>query len=106
MKWILHDWTDEKCVKILKNCWRALPEKGKVILIEMVTPEEPRGGDVRSNITFDFDMLMLSQCSGGKERTKAEFQDLALASGFTRCHFMSCASPYWVIEFHKAEATP
>uniref|UniRef100_A0A1J3I4N3 Caffeic acid 3-O-methyltransferase n=3 Tax=Noccaea caerulescens TaxID=107243 RepID=A0A1J3I4N3_NOCCA len=27
MKWILHDWTDEYCIKILKNCWKSLPEK-------------------------------------------------------------------------------
>ncbi|CAL9760383.1 unnamed protein product [Musa acuminata subsp. burmannicoides] len=29
LKWILHDWSDEHCVKILKNCWKALPEKGR-----------------------------------------------------------------------------
>ncbi|XP_019091399.1 PREDICTED: indole glucosinolate O-methyltransferase 4-like [Camelina sativa] len=28
-KWILHDWNDEDCVKILRNCWKSLPEKGK-----------------------------------------------------------------------------
>ncbi|KAJ8626230.1 hypothetical protein MRB53_019537 [Persea americana] len=29
MKWILHDWSDEQCMKLLKNCLKALPDFGK-----------------------------------------------------------------------------
>nr|POE55748.1 caffeic acid 3-o-methyltransferase [Quercus suber] len=29
MKWILHDWNDEHCVKLLKNCYNAIPHDGK-----------------------------------------------------------------------------
>ncbi|WJX63724.1 hypothetical protein P8452_48579 [Trifolium repens] len=29
LKWILHDWNDEECVKILKNCKDAIAKKGK-----------------------------------------------------------------------------
>merc|ERR1711933_613960 len=37
MKWILHDWSDEACVKILKNCRKAIPEEtGRVVLVEIV----------------------------------------------------------------------
>ncbi|KAK9233151.1 hypothetical protein WN943_023400 [Citrus x changshan-huyou] len=32
MKWILLDWSDDQRVKILKNCYDALPESGKVIV--------------------------------------------------------------------------
>lgn len=32
----MHDWGDEDCVKILKNCRKAIPEKtGKVIVVEV-----------------------------------------------------------------------
>ena len=82
---ILHGWTDEECVKILKNCWKSLPDNGKVVVIERVTPEEAENGDINANIAFDMDMLMLTQCSGGKERSRAEFEALAAASGFTHC---------------------
>ncbi|KAF5761876.1 putative trans-resveratrol di-O-methyltransferase [Helianthus annuus] len=37
--WILHEWSDEKCVKILKQCKEAIPNKetrGKLIIIDMV----------------------------------------------------------------------
>ncbi|MFS8027894.1 putative trans-resveratrol di-O-methyltransferase [Helianthus anomalus] len=36
LKWILHDCSDEKCVKILKQCKEAIPSKenrGKLIII-------------------------------------------------------------------------
>ncbi|KAF3773691.1 Acetylserotonin O-methyltransferase [Nymphaea thermarum] len=37
MKWILHEWSDEGCIKILKQCRTAIPEDtGKVILVEAV----------------------------------------------------------------------
>ena len=38
MKWIVHDWNEEQSVAIMKNCHRALPENGKLILIEAVVP--------------------------------------------------------------------
>uniref|UniRef100_M1D3K7 Resveratrol O-methyltransferase n=1 Tax=Solanum tuberosum TaxID=4113 RepID=M1D3K7_SOLTU len=39
LKWILHDWSDEECIKILKKCKEAIPRKekgGKVFIIDMV----------------------------------------------------------------------
>ena len=38
-QWVLHDWGDAECVKILKNCRKAIPsreEGGKVIILDMV----------------------------------------------------------------------
>ncbi|XP_010428832.1 PREDICTED: indole glucosinolate O-methyltransferase 1-like [Camelina sativa] len=101
MKWILHDWKDELCIKILKNCWKSLPEKGKVIIVEMITPTEPRSGDFSSNAVFAMDLLMLTQCSGGKERSLSQFESLAFASGFVRCDIICLAYSYSVIELHK-----
>ncbi|MED6184504.1 Flavone 3'-O-methyltransferase 1 [Stylosanthes scabra] len=36
MKWILHDWSDEQCMKVLKNCHKAIPEDGKVIVVDTI----------------------------------------------------------------------
>ncbi|KAH0636389.1 hypothetical protein KY290_036830 [Solanum tuberosum] len=36
LKWVLHDWNDEECIKILKKCKEEIPSKekgGKVIII-------------------------------------------------------------------------
>ncbi|CAN6931890.1 unnamed protein product [Brassica oleracea var. botrytis] len=101
MKWILHDWTDDHCIKILKNCWKSLPEKGKVIILERIALAEPKGGDLLSDIVFAMDLLMLTQCSGGKERSLSQFENLAFESGFIRCEVICPAYSYSVIEFHK-----
>ncbi|MED6129494.1 hypothetical protein PIB30_108530, partial [Stylosanthes scabra] len=45
LKWILHDWNDEECLKILKNCKEAIMSKGKggkVIIIDMVIMEDDK----------------------------------------------------------------
>ncbi|CAH8381577.1 unnamed protein product [Eruca vesicaria subsp. sativa] len=101
MKLILHDWTDEHCIKLLKNCWKSLPEKGKVIVVDMITPTEPKGSDLFSNTVFAMDMLMLTQCSGGKERSFSQLENLAHGSGFVKCEIVCLAYSYSVIEFHK-----
>ncbi|KFK29765.1 hypothetical protein AALP_AA7G176100 [Arabis alpina] len=101
IKWILHVMTDDDCVKILQNCWKSLPEKGKVIIVDIVTPIEPKKEDPFSNIVSSMDMLMLTQCSGGKERSLSQFEALASASGFLNCEIICVAYAYSVIEFYK-----
>ncbi|CAD5193140.1 unnamed protein product [Musa acuminata subsp. malaccensis] len=41
LKWILHDWNDEQCARISRNCWKALPEGGKLIVVEYILPSIP-----------------------------------------------------------------
>ncbi|PKI36108.1 hypothetical protein CRG98_043500 [Punica granatum] len=37
LKNVLHDWGDEECVKILKNCKKAIPKnRGKLIIVDVV----------------------------------------------------------------------
>ena len=45
-KWILHDWSDEKCVEILRNCKKAIPETGRVIVLETIVPREVNNTDI------------------------------------------------------------
>ncbi|KAF2296676.1 hypothetical protein GH714_001113 [Hevea brasiliensis] len=100
LKWILHDWSDEHCLKLLKNCWEALPSDGKVIVVESILPMAPEN-IVSSHIVYKQDLFMLAQTPGGKERTQKEFEDLALKSGFSSCEVICCAYNSWVIEFYK-----
>ena len=69
MKYILHDWNDEECVKILANCRAAMNEKGKVLVVDNVvlTGNDPSWGKL-----LDIQMLII----GGRERTKQEFATL------------------------------
>lgn len=92
---ILHDWSDEHCLKLLKNCWEALPSNGKVFIVESLLPVAPE------NIVFEQDLFMLAQNPGGKERTQKEFEALAKNSVFSGCEIICCAYNSWVMEFPR-----
>ncbi|KFK29762.1 hypothetical protein AALP_AA7G175700 [Arabis alpina] len=95
MKWILHEVGRRLC----KNSKKLLEEsfgKRKVIIVETVTPIEPKNEDLFSNIACSMDMLMLTQCSCGKKRSFSEFANLAYASGFLNCEIICNAYPYSV----------
>ncbi|KAK7294576.1 hypothetical protein RJT34_17465 [Clitoria ternatea] len=100
MKWILHDWSDEHCLKLLKNCHKAIPEDGKVIVVESILPVLPESSIVAKN-GFQGDLLMMAQNPGGKERTHDEFLHLALQSGFAGIRLLCPIANFWVMEFHK-----
>lgn len=81
---MLHDWGDEDCIRILKNCKKAIPEdKGKVILVEAVVEEEDRSRGV-NDVRLMLDMVMMAHTNEGKERTEAEWKSLLTAAGFSR----------------------
>ncbi|MCD7471929.1 hypothetical protein HAX54_012725 [Datura stramonium] len=87
LKSVLHDWSDEDCIKILRKCKEAIPSKengGKVIIIDMVLMEHnPEKGDNKSYETQLFlDMLMMVHVSG-KERNQQEWEKLFFDAGFT-----------------------
>ncbi|PIA35066.1 hypothetical protein AQUCO_03600017v1 [Aquilegia coerulea] len=84
LKWIMHDWSDEECLKILKKCREAIPSKdkgGKVIIIDIVIQRE-NGKYESTESQLCFDILMMV-CLTGKERTEIEWEKLFLEAGFT-----------------------
>ncbi|KAF5198424.1 Myricetin o-methyltransferase [Thalictrum thalictroides] len=84
LKWILHDWSDEECVKILKKCSEAIPSKdkgGKVIIIDIVIQED-NGKYESTESQLCLDILMMVVLTG-KERTETEWKKLILEAGFT-----------------------
>lgn len=99
-QWILHDWSNDQCLKLLKNCYDALPEFGKVIIVESVVPEFPDTDLVSKNI-FKVDINMAMINIEGKERTVKEFEALARGAGFMAMKLICCVYGYWVIEFYK-----
>ncbi|KAL0306843.1 UNVERIFIED_CONTAM: putative O-methyltransferase 3 [Sesamum radiatum] len=82
-QWILHDWSDEKCLKILKNCKQAISDKdreGKVIIVDMVVDFKKEHKAIETQLFFD--MLMINLTSG-RERTEKDWAKLFSAAGFT-----------------------
>ncbi|KOM47202.1 hypothetical protein LR48_Vigan07g090600 [Vigna angularis] len=83
LKWILHDWSDEECVSILKKCKEAIAKKGKegkVIIIDMVMDNEVKDEEyVETQLFFDMLMMVLVK---GKERNEKEWVKLFSSAGF------------------------
>ena len=92
LKWIIHDWDDERSVTILKNCHRAMTENGKLLLVEAVVPG---GSEPHFSKFIDLNMLVMT---GGSERTENEYRMLLEASGFKLTRIIPTESPMSVIE--------
>ena len=91
LKFILHDWSDEECVRILSNCRDALRPGGRVVITEIVIDDQAAG------IAPLMDIAMLVT-AGSRERTLAEFDDLLSRAGLRRIAATPVEPPYWVIE--------
>ncbi|XP_021762861.1 caffeic acid 3-O-methyltransferase-like [Chenopodium quinoa] len=101
LKWILHCFGDEACMKILKNCYNALPDHGKVIVCEYILPNpDETSNDIAANSVVQFDIMMMV-LPGGKERTENEFKELAFAAGFQGFQVVCSAYNVKIIELLK-----
>lgn len=100
MKWVLHDWSDEHCLKILKNCYKALPKQGKIILVESLTPPLP-SDNLESHMVFSLDSHTLVHNQGGRERSKEDFEAFFTEAGFSGINVICCAYDTWVMEIYK-----
>ncbi|KAF3677890.1 Trans-resveratrol di-O-methyltransferase [Capsicum annuum] len=85
LKWILHDWHDENCIKILKKCKEAIPNKkngGKAVIIDIVILNNQKGDDKSYETQLFYDMTMMTLTSG-KERSEQEWAKLFLDADFS-----------------------
>ncbi|KAI3800841.1 hypothetical protein L1987_28938 [Smallanthus sonchifolius] len=85
---VLHNWSDDNVLKILKRCREAIrsvgddSKKGKVIIIDMVVDEKHERHEI-TETKMVFDMLMMVLVTG-RERTEVEWEKLFLEAGFSR----------------------
>jgi hypothetical protein len=96
LKFILHDWTDEECVRILTRCREALEPGGRLLLVEMLVPEEIQPDFV---MLMDINMLVMT---GGRERTEREFGTIFPKAGFKMTRVVPTKSPFAIVEARPA----
>jgi SAM-dependent methyltransferase len=92
MKYIIHDWDDDLCVKILENCRRAMAPNGRVLVVDTVIPP---GNDPHWGKLLDINMLV---GPGGRERTRSEFAQLFKRAGLKLRRIIPTASPLSIVE--------
>lgn len=74
---VLHDWSDEDCIRILEACRRAARASTRLLVLEQILPEGPEPNVAKLT---DLNMLVLL---GGRERTRREFEQLLAAGGWS-----------------------
>lgn len=103
---MLHNWSDEDCVKILKNCRKAIISKktGKLIIVEIVLEKEGYNNNNNEDDTlFDdtalmLDVAMIAYHSGGKERTAEQWKALLTRGGFSLSRIVNIPALPSIIE--------
>jgi predicted O-methyltransferase YrrM len=91
MKFILHDWDDADCIRILQACRRAMPSDATLFVIERLIG--PPNEDPAVKLS-DLNMLV---GPGGQERTREEFAALFRAGGFRLEDVVSTSASMTVI---------
>ncbi len=95
LRHIIHDWDDEKSVRILSHCHTAMSSSSRLLLVESVIPP---GNDRFGGKFLDLVMLLIP---GGKERTEGEYRTLLREAGFDLTRVVPTASEVSVIEGMK-----
>jgi len=81
LKHVIHDWDDERALAILASCRRAMSPDAKLLLVEGVYPERVDTSlESKGAAANDVNMLV---CTGGRQRSEAEFRSLYERAGFT-----------------------
>ncbi|KAH9317543.1 hypothetical protein KI387_019312 [Taxus chinensis] len=76
IKKVLLDWDDTSCMKILENCHKALPENGKLILIEEAVP------DLLEKSAW-IDILYMARMTEIINRSEEDWSKMVQDSGFS-----------------------
>jgi len=99
MKRIIHDWDDERALRILHNCRAAMRAGSRIAVIDAVMHP---GNDPDPNKSMDLGIMALTP---GKERTEAEFRALFEAAGLRLIRVVEPAAPALVsiVEGEMAE---
>ncbi|MDH2430082.1 methyltransferase [Sphaerisporangium sp. TRM90804] len=75
---VVHNWDEASALTILSVVRAAVPREGRVLLVEMVLPD-----DDRPHFGKDLDMRMLSLFGQGRERSRSEYTVLLEKAGLT-----------------------
>jgi ubiquinone/menaquinone biosynthesis C-methylase UbiE len=92
MRHIIHDWDDQRCLTILRNCRAAMPNDGRVLVVESIIPP---GNAPFFGKWLDLTMLVIPE---GKERTEAEYHSLLSAANLKITRIVPSGTEISVIE--------
>jgi hypothetical protein len=99
LRFILHDWGDEDCVRILGNCRRAMASDGRLVIVESLLGrvDQEREDDIADTQGAIVDLHMLV-VAGGRERSASEYESLLRQAGLAMTATTPLPSGYVLME--------
>ena len=92
LKYVIHDWDDERSLAILRNCRTAMANDAKLLLVETVVPSP---GEAHFAKLQDLEMLVVA---GSQERTVEEYSRLLEQAGFNLSRVIPTTEPASILE--------
>ena len=92
---VLHNWSDEDCLRILRACRLAMGPESRLLLGEELLEPDPSCGHPSAYL---IDMQMMAMFGGARARTEDEFSALLASSGLTLQRVVATASSVSIIE--------
>lgn len=87
---ILHDWDDQACLRILRNCAAALPEQGVLLISESVLDEDFSG---RNQANLKDLIMLVGNEQNARERSVQEYRSLLNETGFDVVEVIQLEAP-------------
>jgi O-methyltransferase domain len=97
LKYIIHDWDDERALAILRQCRAAMNTGATLLLIEQLLPDRFESG-AAAIPTAQVNLHMLLLTPGGRERTVGEFRGLLDTAGFALQQVIPTGTPFFIFE--------
>lgn len=92
MKDIVHDWDDVQAIRILQKTHEAMSENARLLIMERIVPPN---NEMHGSKWVDLTMMLVT---GGKERTREEYQALLSQAGFEITRIIPTDAAYSIIE--------
>jgi len=96
MKYIVHDWNDDGCRRLLANCRKGVNPGGRLLVIDQVVPP---GNQFAPAKIMDLLMLLFID---GLERTESQFRDLFASAGWRLTRIVATETPLCIVEGEPA----
>lgn len=100
LKFILHDWNDERSAILLKKIANAMSNYSKLLIVEGILLP---GNETQLGKLLDINMLVMT---GGMERTAEDYKQLLDQAGLKISNIYSTPSPMNIIEAVKTNLPP
>ncbi len=95
---VIHVWSEDRALRLLENVRRAMPENGKLLLLETIVPD-----DGAAHWSKVLDLVMLTVC-GSRERSAAQYTELLARAGLSVTRILPTETMVSVIEAVRADA--